>query len=501
MNRPLTRAVLTSGQARLSRWAVSPVFLAAIVACGLVVRLRQYLFAHSYWYDEAFLLLPIRERGFAELFGPQPYNLVIPPLFLWLTRALYLLGGDGELLMRLPAFVAGIAALGLMVPLARNIVGTVQSVCAVALLVVCRHAVSHGCEVRPYTVDLLTLEAILYAVTLLIDPLTGPRTRSCAATGLGAAAVFGPWLSFPSAFALGGASLALAVQLGRHATWRKWLAWGCFNAIAGLSALTLWWFSGRHLYYPGMREHWGHQGWGGFPDWNSPLAIGTWLCGRPVEIGNYGNRELGIVLSLLAIAGGVCLAKRKAALVVLLATPFLLAAVAALLGRYPLAHRTSFFLLPCLWLLAACSIDGLVAWGRRRGWELAYIGLLLIAWDFVALMANLARPDANLDFRGAYQFVCAHRQPGDLLWSQTAIMYQTYYGTAAPVLMDHEFGDAVRLANQQRLWVVLGDNRLDLRQQLEVGGGHVALRHHVSGLDVFLFEPSPGYTATHASRP
>jgi hypothetical protein len=81
-----------------------------------------------------------------------------------------------------------------------------------------------------------------------------------------------------------------------------------------------------------------------------------------------------------------------------------------------------------------------------------------------------------------------------------AVVYQTYYGKGAHILMDHEFEEAVRRAKSQRLWVVVGDNRHDLRYRLEAGGGCISLRHHVSGLDVLLFEPRKDSTAGQSSR-
>src|SRR6516162_4215432 len=68
--------------ARLGSMISSPFFWAAITLCGLAVRFRQFLFVHSYWYDEAFLVLAVRARSLSELLGPQPYNLVIPPLYM-----------------------------------------------------------------------------------------------------------------------------------------------------------------------------------------------------------------------------------------------------------------------------------------------------------------------------------------------------------------------------------------------------------------------------------
>jgi hypothetical protein len=475
---------------RLEKLLASPCFWGFLLVAGLAVRFRQYLFGHSYWYDESFLVLVIQERGFTELLGPQPYNLVIPPGFLWITRALYEIAGKSELLLRLPAFVAGIAALLLMIPLARRVVGSVHAIWAFAFLVVSRHALLHGCDVRPYTVDLLFTVLILCATALVITPPTLAKTRQWAIAALATAAAVGPWLSFPSVFVLGGASLALAISLPRQGARNAWLMWAAFNGVVALSAALLWWFSGRHMYYTGMIEHWGHRGWWGFPDWSSLFAIGKWLLWRPAEIGNYGNRELGVVLSLLAVMGVISLTRQSRALASLLVAPFALAVIAALLGRYPLAHRTGFFLLPCIWLLAAAGLAFLAQWGLQRGWQLALVGLLLISWDLAWVAIRIVRPDARLDYRGAYQIEEAQRQPGDLLWTETSVVHQVYYGKHTDHLLGDDFTEAERLVKCRRLWLVAGDTRNDLWKRLEAAGGRMVKRHHVSGLEVVLFEPS-----------
>ncbi len=220
------------------------------------------------------------------------------------------------------------------------------------------------------------------------------------------------------------------------------------------------------------------------------MAVGKWLLWRPAEIGNYGNRELGVILSMLAVMGVVSLTRRSRALTSLLVTPFALAVGAALLGRYPLAHRTGFFLLPCLWLLAAAGLAFLAQWGQQRGWRLALVGLLLISWDFAWVAIRIVRPDARLDYRGAYQIEEAQRQPGDSLWTETGVVYQVYYGKHADHLLGDDFAEAERLVKCRRLWVVAGDTRNDLWQRLEAAGGRLVMRHHVSGLEVVLFEPS-----------
>ena len=111
---------------------------------------RQYFFAHSYWYDEAFLILTIRERSYAALVGAQPYNLVIPPVFLWATRALYELAGDGERILRLPAFAAAAAAILLMIPLTRKLVTRPYALWAFAWLAIRPRPYASENEIDPF---------------------------------------------------------------------------------------------------------------------------------------------------------------------------------------------------------------------------------------------------------------------------------------------------------------------------------------------------------------
>jgi hypothetical protein len=474
----------------LDNAVTSPVTWCVFLAFGLAALVRQYLFANSYWYDEAFLVLAIRDRGFAELLGPQPYNLVIPPGFLWVLRAVYEIGGDGEIALRLPAFLAGVAALVLMIPLTRVVLGRTAALYAFAWFAVSRQLLAHGCEVRPYTFDLMFAEAImLLAAVLLKHTGPGPWPR-WALGGLAVLAIIAVWFSFPAAFVLGAVSIALALHLWRWGTWRGWLGWLIFNGLVCLSGFVMWLVSARHMYYPGMIEHWGHLGWWGFPDWHSPSNIALWLAFRPYQIGNYATRELGLVLTALMLVGIVALARSARRLGVLLCASFFLALTAALLGKFPLADRTAMFLLPCLWLLAACGLGELVQYARRYHWKLAAVGLLLVAWDCSQLAKGLIWPDDGLDYRGAYAYVQAHRQANDAIWAHMAVVYETYYGKDAPVLRDADFPQAEHLVAQQRLWAVLSIHRHDLRQRLEAGGGHVVLSHRVNGLAVLLFEPN-----------
>ena len=120
--------------------------------------------------------------------------------------------------------------------------------------------------------------------------------------------------------------------------------------------------------------------------------------------------------------------------------------------------------------------------------RLLAFGIAMVAWDFAWQTYRIVKPDENLDYRGAYEYVLAHRCPDDALWAQTAVVYQTYYGKAATVYGDDDLPGVERLMGMQRVWAVFGSNRHDLRQRLEAAGGRVTQEHGVSGLTVLLLE-------------
>jgi hypothetical protein len=141
-----------------------------------------------------------------------------------------------------------------------------------------------------------------------------------------------------------------------------------------------------------------------------------------------------------------------------------------------------------MWLLAACGIGSIIDWGRERGRELAVAFLLLLALDFSWTIYRIAIPDKQMDFRGAYEFVHAHKEPTDSFWSMTAIVHETYYGKSDAVLKDPDLEEALNRAKHQRVWVVVGIDNAGLRQRFEANA-RVAFKQNFCRLDVLLFEP------------
>jgi len=484
----------------VERWLASPWPWAVCVALGLAARGVHLARGLSYWYDEAYLLLNVFQRDCASLLGRIDHNQVMPPLFLWLLRGVYLLGGGSEWVMRLPAAAAGVAALALMFPLARRVAGRPGWVWAVCFVALSGNTLLHGTEVHPYTFDLLATEAILLSAVVVLGDASSPGTRRGGWLALWGLALLGPWLSFPSVFGLGAASAALLWANCKGAGRPAWLAWLLFNGLTAASGLALWTLSARHLYYPGMMEAWGSQGWAGFPDWSRPGAALLWGLARLNTVGQYATDDMGIPMAILAVVGFVALARRSPAVAVCVAAPLVLATAAAYLGKYPFADRTTLFAAPCVWLSAAVGVEVVrrLVLGR---WPV--VGLLvpavLLAPGLMHLSKLLVVPRPNPAFREAFAFVEDQRQAGDEVWASHAEVFQVYRGPEAPVLEAGAVDRLGQVARHHRVWMVStlspilkGPCVPEALQRVEEVGGHRVLRREFFGLEVVLYEPPVG---------
>jgi hypothetical protein len=458
------------------------------VLVGFGLRIQEYDRNLPFWYDESYLLLDVADVPFAGLCGALDYNLVIPAFFLWVERACFLAFGMTEWAMRLPAFVAGLAALLVMVPLARRVVPGPLWWLPVALAALSRHAISHGAEVRPYTVDLL-LSALTLWLTAVV--LAEPRPRRRATAALLLVAAVGPWFSFPSAFGLAGAVGGLFVSACRDGGRARWTLCAGVAVVTGVSTAALWGVQARHLYYSGMSDHWGPFGWGGFPDYGRTWSVLLWPLTRSVETGNYGTREMGVGLTGLALLGAGVMARKTPALAAAVVIPFGAALAASYLGKYPLAHRTTTFLLPALWTAAAVGAAALMNRfpGRRL---LVVLPLILLGPDLVNDGKDAVRPTPAAT-REAFGCVRARRADGDVVWVGNVEVYRTYYGREEYVYGAPDApARVIGAAHTGRIWVVVYPSPLptpadDLAAALTTAGYGEVDRHPYHGVVVSLY--------------
>jgi len=467
-------------------WASIAVFI--LLTIGVVVRLRQYLFNASYFYDECFHLLILPGRSFAEFFQPLPYCAVAPPGYFQLLRFLELVGGiANELIMRLPSFLAGLAALLIMTPLSRRTLpGQAGPLWAIACTALSARALFHGCEVHPYTIDLLFAVCIIVTTVSLLSPSATRRTQRRNWFLLFALAVATPCFSFPCAFYLAGVSAVLGWQAWRAGSRRQRVCWFVFNALVGVSSLAVWFFFARKMYYPEMNDFWGPKGLGGFPDLSHLGETLWWIATRPFAIAHYANQDVGYALTPLALWGSVVLYRLDKRYLILLLAPFLLALAAGLAGKYPVADRTLMFLAPSLWLLSGAAVADLAGRGVFGRWLIG-IAAANLALNLFKLGLLFVVPSPQLDYRGAYEFVHAQMCTDDLVWDQMGVVYQTYHGMNRNVISDEE--QALAEASRRRLWTVGAPDLDPLHRSIEAAGGQCVLRKVITRIEIRLYEP------------
>ncbi len=468
-----------------------------LIVLGIAVRIRQYAACPSYWYDESYLLLNVFNKSFVELLGPLRDNQAAPPLFLWLLRGLYHLGGGSEWSMRLPALAASLAGLFVMVPLARRISGPHGRLWAIAFCAFGHHATLHANEVKPYALDFLMTGLIVFAA--LRCRSAGGSWRPHAALCL--LGVLSPWVSYPSVFVLGSTYLALLIHGFRHphapygGTLIKVVC--AAGGLSVLSSFMLWRLAVCQQATPNLNEFWDSS----FVDLSSPGATLVWMGRCLNEIGNYGTREMGLPMILLALVGAASLRRRPARLVLLIGPLAIVLAVSAL-RLYPLGGRLVFFLVPCLWLLAARGIDVLTV---RLSVRLAWLGwtlpaLLLVPtllWAGQRFIAVVPR----CQFREAFAYVEAHRKQGDFLWVSHPQVYEVYQGYT-PHLSAYSSPEVVEQAvRASRLWMicaVAGSRERytapDTVARVRATSCVVLDRRRFRGLEVVLYGPQPSLT-------
>jgi hypothetical protein len=485
------RAALRQRLCRLGAW-----LLVGVVLLGTATRLRCYLSCHSYWYDEAYVLLNVSHRTVGELLQPLDDQQAAPPLFLFVLRGLYLLGGAPEWLMRLPAFVAGLAALALAVPLARFVIGRRSSLWVVGLGAICHHAVCHGCEVKPYAIDLLFAETVLLSTAVLLTEGTAPGWRMAARIALLVTGGIGPWLSYPGVFVLGAAAAALLWQAWRRRS--RSLGWvaATLCVLVVSSSVALWYFVARHQHTHYLDEYWAAS----FPDLSSLLGAVKWSIGYLVHVGHYATTGLGAPLLLLALVGWVRLGRRSVALLLLLTLPLALAWLAGAVRAYPLADRLVFFAAPCLWLPAAAGADLIVrSWAARRAvfaW-LALAGILLAPGALRMVRENSGGRTVT-GFREAFAEAHERMRHGDYLWVSHPQVYEVYFGHPHWLLGPYTPLERLeQAARTGRVWMICNPQLPgltlfpDVFARLQTAGAVASSRAHVEGLEIVLYEPGP----------
>lgn len=339
------------------------------VALAIAVRCVRYFAGFPLWEDECFLGVSLYQRDFAGLLEPLEYHQVAPFLFLWLEKAAVVVFGFNELSLRLPAFLAGLAAVGLFAHLSRRLLAGPALVLAMALFAASYPATRYAAEAKPYGIDLLVSLVLL---VLLVEWLRRPEQMRWL-IGLVVCVPLALGVSLPALFTSGAVSMLLFAIMLRTPSARRWRWWIAYNGALLLGAAALYMLTIRpqlkaELGF--MSEQWSEA----FVPFTSLFALLKWLVtthagslfAHPVGGENFGSALTAILLAI----GLASLARRRQWLVMsLLLLPLGIHLAAAVVHRYPYGGHVKFSMHAAPMITVVMALGCAVVLDRRKKTE------------------------------------------------------------------------------------------------------------------------------------
>jgi len=397
-----------------------------LLVLGLALRFYHYLINHAVWHDEAALINNVLGKSFLEYFGPLYYSEAAPPLFLVLEKTAALAMGSGTYALRLLPFAASCAAFVGLACLGRRLLPAAALPWFVLVLGTSDRLLWHGCEAKPYAVDVLIAVGLLG--TFVWFPVLATATPEQRNAALGRKllwyAAISPLLifvSFPACFLLGAVALAWLPEVLRARRLHLFALYCLFGMVLWGSFLALLTGPVRAQRDETLMDCWQTY----FPSWDRPWRVPGALFLRCTEVLRYAAEPIGNLLIVAAVVGAVVLwrAGHRRVLALLLLPPAM-TALAWLVRQYPFgATRVMVFAAPAALLLIAAGLPAIFAWLQRR----ARFAPLLLAGVLVfpALQAGyrIVFPWARLDSARPAAFVLRQRQADEpvlgTLWEHT----------------------------------------------------------------------------------
>lgn len=461
-----------------------------LLLAGVVLRLRQFVFNRSLWLDEAYLAASFVDKAWSQLLlEPLSNNQAAPLSFVAIAKALAMVFGMHDWVLRLPALVAGLLTLGVSWALARRLFeAPAARATLVGLVALSPVLVYYSSEFKQYALDVLAVASILW-LAVRTDLAHSPR-------GLWALALAGAlaiWFSHASLFVLAGAGTVLWIEA---LTRRRRVAWLAVSAMGVLWVIS---FAANHAL--SLRALTGNQHLVGFwifayaPLPPASLADGHWYLNSALGLVHLSLRHVGVahhgevpgwfdplnhVLLALCLLGSFALARRSPRVGAIGLVTLLSVLVASSMQLYPFRSRLILFLVPLTHLGLASLVQTVrdtrcLPWPRTASWSLATLLLLLPATLSTQVLLT---PHNEQDIKGALDQVRGLRQPGDgflidTLTHKAFSFYAPERGLAdAPLLLfrptKNQAHDALssvrRLCTQQpmqRSWVIVTHRHRD----------------------------------------
>ena len=375
----------------------------------MLVRVRQYAAHASFWRDEAFVVLNVREHSIWQLTGRLKWDQAAAPLFLWALRGMRHLAGESELSLRLVPLLGALAGLVLFADLARRMLPAHAAFFSIGLLVLGRRLIEYSAEVKQYSGDVLVSALIVWVA--ILRPGDSASRRLARVAVVAAIAV---WFSHTAAIVFAGVSLVLTIRCLRSG-WRATSIAILFNGFFLTSLIALYVVSIRRQHTTFLYDYWATS----FPPWRHLPSVPGWLAGRIFNFLQTPYRWAGgLFAALLVLSIAWAARQRRWECWGFCAAPLAMLVAANLAGQYPFdgGGRLTLFLMPQLFLL--CGAGTAILWDiLPKTWRPVWwvLPAAVLGSGVAGGVSRLIHPLYHSHIRPAVEYVRAHRMPGEAI--------------------------------------------------------------------------------------
>ncbi len=463
------------------------ILVVLIIMAGITLRAAKYVPNWSMRGDELAVIFNLLSRSTFELVTkPLDYEQAAPFGFLLLTKALMVLLGQSEYVLRAISFLAGCASLTLLYKLLMRVTGRHGTIFALVAFAFAYYPIYYSAELKQYSSDILiTILIVLFFLNHISREANGRDFWQ-----LGIIGILALCLSHPAIFVLIGAGFTLFVHYFIHN--KQKLFWISFLGIAWAGLfLAIYLILLRHQTTSEyLTTFWRNlNSFMPVPPWKNPLwffqatrHLFTTLCGLP---------PTGIfILAPIYLYGQWRFFKEKQwQWIGITIIPIGINMFVSGFEKFPFHGRLIIYLLPLVYIVFAKGIEGLMLLLSTRTLSNALYGILIAVLLLpnavsVSNMFLVTKSYLQDDFKPILQKVEAEKQSDDIIYlyhyaKRQFTYYAPYYQLDGLTVIQGEdrtrnatryYKDLDELPRGQRIWFVfsfVNDARIEKTQKVD----------------------------------
>src|SRR5258706_3244082 len=391
-----------------------------IIVLGSLIRIVEYLSNRSLWVDEAFLALNVIQKNALELTRPLIYDQHAPIGFLWLERLLYELFGQGELVLRLPPLLFGIASIYLFKKFADNYFSSIFSLLALSIFSFSDLLIRYSTELKQYSIG------VAVAITLYLIAFKNNRLL------LFVVGVLGLFLSHSPVFILIPIAIVYSIPLIKKHDFKNLTIWGL---------MVLSWVLLFYILY-GYDVSSAYQNTSFLREWPyfrlsvlKPASLIYDFQGFLIIFEELLGSLSAWVEIILLFLGAHFYFKKDKKTFTLLILPLVLGLIASGFHKYPFTTRLFLYAVPALIILIVKGAELTFEFVKKASEKwlfLAVVAVLLIP-SMILSGWRLFKPSQIQEIKRILSYYQMNRKPNDFTYA--------YYASEAPLYYYmHQYG-------------------------------------------------------------